>query len=191
MTETIDTLVQYDQQLFLWLNGMHAQWADTLMYWITYKFTWVPMYLFLILLTIKTEGKKSIAIIVTVIVAVIIADKITSGIMKPYFGRLRPCHEPSLAGLVHEVTGCGGSFGFASSHASTSFAVAVVWFTLLKQKVQYIWIILVWAALYSYSRVYVGVHYPGDILAGGMIGWLVALIFTNIYFTFLTKYFRN
>lgn len=191
MTETIDTLVQYDQQLFLWLNGMHAPWADTLMYWITYKFTWVPMYLFLILLTIKTEGKKSIAIIVTVIVAVIIADKITSGIMKPYFGRLRPCHEPSLAGLVHEVTGCGGSFGFASSHASTSFAVAVVWFTLLKQKVQYIWIILVWAALYSYSRVYVGVHYPGDILAGGMIGWLVALIFTNIYFTFLTKYFRN
>ena len=191
MTEAVDSLVHYDQELFLWLNGMHAQWADTLMYWITYKYTWIPMYLILLSLTIKAEGKKAIAIVAAVILAAALADKITSGLMKPYFERLRPCHEPVLAGLVHEVTGCGGNFGFASSHASTSFAVAVVWFMLLKNKVSNMWVILVWAAIYSYSRVYVGVHYPADILVGAMVGVLVGWLCINLYFIFLDKYYRN
>jgi undecaprenyl-diphosphatase len=191
MTQTVDTLIQYDQELFLWLNGMHTPWVDTLMYWITYKVTWIPMYLVLVLLTVKAEGKRSLAILVTVLVAVVLADKITSGLMKPYFLRYRPCHEPVLAGLVHEVSGCGGSYGFASSHASTSFAVAVVWFTLLKDKVKYMWLLLLWAVIYSYSRVYVGVHYPGDIIVGAMIGALVAGICNRLYFIFLAKYYRN
>lgn len=191
MTETINTLVHFDQELFLRLNGVHVSWLDNVMYWVTYKFTWIPMYLVLILLTVKAEGKKSVAILITVLVAVIIADKITSGLMKPYFARYRPCHEPLLAGLVHEVGGCGGSFGFASSHASTSFAVAMVWFTLLKDKVKYMWLILLWAALYSYSRVYVGVHYPGDILVGALVGILAAMACVRLYFIFLIKYYRN
>lgn len=191
MTQAIDMLVHYDQELFLWLNGIHAPWADTIMYWVTYKFTWVPMYLVLIFLTVKSEGKKSIAILVTVLVAVVIADKITSGAMKPYFHRFRPCHEPTLAGLVHEISGCGGRFGFASSHASTSFAVAVVWFNLLKDKVQYMWLLLLWAGLYSYSRVYVGVHYPGDIFVGACVGIATALICIRFYLIFSSKYFRN
>jgi len=191
MTETINSLVHFDQELFLQLNGAHVPWLDNVMYWVTYKFTWIPMYLVLILLTVKAEGKKSIAILITVLVAVIIADKITSGLMKPYFARYRPCHEPLLAGLVHEVAGCGGSFGFASSHASTSFAVAMVWFSLLKDKVKYMWLILFWAALYSYSRVYVGVHYPGDILVGALVGILAAMVCVRLYFTFLIKYYRN
>ncbi|WP_221391765.1 phosphatase PAP2 family protein [Dyadobacter sp. NIV53] len=191
MTPAIDSLIHYDQELLLALNGQHAPWADTLMYWITFKFTWIPMYLALAMITIKVEGKKSIGIFVAVILAVALADQITSGIMKPYFHRFRPCHEPDLAGMVHEITGCGGQFGFASSHASTSFAVAGVWFALLKDKVSYMWLLLVWAALYSYSRVYAGVHYPGDILVGALIGILVAWLCIRLYFIFLAKYFGN
>jgi undecaprenyl-diphosphatase len=191
MTETLNSLIHTDQELFLWLNGINAPWADTLMYWITFKYTWIPMYLVLIALTVKEEGKKSWAILITVVVAVLFADKITSGIMKPYFERFRPCHEPTLAGLVHEVAGCGGSFGFASSHASTSFALATVWFVLLKDKVRYMWILVAWAALYSYSRVYVGVHYPGDILVGAMVGILSAWMCIRLYFIFLVKFYRN
>ena len=191
MTSVVDTLVHYDQQLFLWLNGIHTPWADVLMFWVTYKFTWIPLYIILIALTIKAEGKKSLAIIITVLVAVAIADKITSGIMKPYFARLRPCNEPVLAGLIHEVSGCGGLFGFASSHASTSFALAVVWFTLLKNKISYMWFILAWAGLYSYSRVYVGVHYPGDILVGAFVGIAAAWVCIQLYFIFLAKYYSN
>ena len=191
MTSIVDTLIHYDQELLLVLNGLHAPWADTLMYWITFKFTWIPMYLALAIITIKAEGKKSIGIFIAVIVAVTLADQITSGIMKPYFHRFRPCHEPDLAGMVHEITGCGGRFGFASSHASTSFAVAGVWFVLLRDKVSYMWLLLVWAALYSYSRVYAGVHYPGDILVGALIGILVAWVCIRLYFIFLAKYFGN
>ena len=191
MTSTVDLLTHYDQELFLWLNGLHTPWVDTLMYWITFKFTWIPMYLALMLITVKAEGKKSIAIFVTVLAAVALADQITSGIMKPYFHRFRPCHEPSLAGLVHEVAGCGGNFGFASPHASTSFAVAVVWFALLKNKVNNMWLLLVWAVLYSYSRVYAGVHYPGDIVVGALIGMVVALLCIRLYFIFLAKYYTS
>ncbi|MCE6987873.1 phosphatase PAP2 family protein [Dyadobacter sp. CY323] len=191
MTETIDTLIHSDQELFLSLNGWHYPWLDTVMYWITYKYTWVPMYLVLIFLSIKPNAKKGLGILVTVIIAVVIADKITSGIMKPYFIRFRPCHEPDLKGMVHQVTGCGGLYGFASSHASTSFAVAMTWFALLRGQVRYIGILFFWAALYSYSRVYVGVHYPADIFVGALVGLLTGVICTQAYYFFLRRYSHN
>jgi undecaprenyl-diphosphatase len=191
MTEAVDMLIHSDQELFLRLNGMHVPWVDSVMYWITYKYTWIPMYLLLIFFSLKPGAKKGFGIILTVIIAVVIADKITSGLMKPYFVRFRPCHEPTLQGMVHEVAGCGGLYGFASSHASTSFAVAITWFMLLRQQVKYIWLLFVWAAIYSYSRVYVGVHYPADILVGAVIGLLVGWACVQLYYSFLKRYYLN
>lgn len=191
MTETVDLLIRSDQELFIWLNSMHTPWLDTLMYWITFKYTWIPLYLFLVVITMRYNRKEGFATIAMVLVAVIIADKITSGFMKPYFIRFRPCHEPALQGLFHQVTDCGGMYGFASSHASTSFAVAFTWFAFLKTKVRYMGLIFLWAAVYSYSRVYVGVHYPGDILTGALIGMLVGWLCMRLYNTFLTKYYRD
>ena len=188
MTETIDTLIHSDQELFLALNGMHYPWLDTVMYWITFKYTWVPMYLILIFFSIKPGVKKGFGIILTVIIAVAIADKITSGLMKPYFIRYRPCHDPDLKSLVHQVTGCGGLYGFASSHASTSFAVAITWFALLRSSVPYIGLLFVWAAIYSYSRVYVGVHYPADIFVGAIVGLVTGWVCIQGYYFFLRKY---
>ncbi|WP_229219057.1 phosphatase PAP2 family protein [Dyadobacter sediminis] len=184
-------LIRSDQELFLWLNSMHTPWLDTLMYWITFKYTWIPLYLFLIVLTMRYNRKEGFATIAMVLIAVIIADKITSGFMKPYFIRFRPCHEPSLRGLFNQVTDCGGLYGFASSHASTSFAVAFTWFAFLKEKVRYMGLIFLWAIVYSYSRVYVGVHYPGDILTGALIGMLIGWLCVRLYNTFLVKYYRN
>ena len=191
MTASIDLFLHADQDLFIWLNGIHYPWLDNVMYWVTFKFTWIPLYIFLILVTIKSEKQKSLSILIAVIAAVIIADKITSGLMKPYFMRLRPCHDPGMSGLFHSVGDCGGLYGFASSHASTSFALAIAWFLLLKNKVKYIGWLLFWAALYSYSRVYVGVHYPGDILVGGMIGLLTGIFCVQIHDTIIKKYYHN
>jgi undecaprenyl-diphosphatase len=191
MTAAVDFFLQSDHDLFLLLNGVHTHWLDVVMYWVTFKFTWIPLYMLLLAVTIRTEHKRSIAIIVTVIAAVVLADKITSGLMKPYFMRLRPCHDPSFTGLIHEVGNCGGLFGFASSHASTSFAVAVTWFLLLREKVRHMGWLLLWAALYAYSRVYVGVHYPGDILVGALIGSCVGVIFVKLHNTFIKKYYHN
>ncbi|TLV02777.1 phosphatase PAP2 family protein [Dyadobacter luticola] len=191
MNDAVDTLIHSDQELFLWLNGMHTPWLDAIMYWVTFKYTWVPMYILLIFFSMKPGLKKGLAAILTVIIAVVIADQITSGLMKPYFVRFRPCHEPTLNGLVHEVTGCGGLYGFASSHASTSFALAVTWFAFLRNNVRYIGLIFVWAALYSYSRVYVGVHYPADIFVGAIVGTLVGFMCVLLYHTFSKRYYLN
>jgi undecaprenyl-diphosphatase len=191
MTETVHTLIHSDQELFLWLNGMHTPWLDTIMYWITYKYTWIPMYLVLMAISLRADRKKGFTEILTVLIAVIIADKITSGLMKPYFIRFRPCHDPGLQGLVHTVSGCGGLYGFASSHASTSFAVAITWFSFFRTRVPYIWLIFAWAALYSYSRVYVGVHYPADIFIGALIGILVGWLCVQLYYSFLKRYYLN
>jgi undecaprenyl-diphosphatase len=191
MTAWIDTLVHADQQLFLWLNGKHVPWIDSMMYWITFKYTWIPMYLALLIITIRAEKKQTIAIVVTVLAAVILSDKVVSSGMKPYFARFRPCHEPLLAGLVHNVGGCGGLFGFASAHAATSFSLALVWYRLVRDKINYMGWLFAWAALYSYSRVYVGVHYPGDIFIGALAGLLVGWICIQLYLIFLKKYYPN
>ncbi len=191
MTSTYDLLRETDQQLFVWLNGLHSPIMDQIMYWVTFKFTWIPLYIFLIFTTVKAERRKSFAILITVVAAVVIADKITSGVMKPYFMRLRPCHDPSLKGILHSVGNCGGIYGFASSHASTSFALSISWFLLLKNRVNYMGWLLLWAALYSYSRVYVGVHYPGDIVTGAVVGLLTGLGCVYLYHTFLKKYYHN
>jgi undecaprenyl-diphosphatase len=191
MTAWIDTLVYADQQLFLWLNGKHVPWIDSMMYWITFKYTWIPMYLALLIITIRAEKKQTIAIVVTVLAAVILSDKVVSSGMKPYFARFRPCHEPLLAGLVHNVGGCGGLFGFASAHAATSFSLALVWYRLVRDKINYMGWLFAWAALYSYSRVYVGVHYPGDIFIGALAGLLVGWICIQLYLIFLKKYYPN
>lgn len=191
MTSTYDLLVHTDQDLFLWLNGMHNTVMDHIMYWVTFKFTWIPLYILLIALTIRTEKRQSWTILLSVIVAVVVADKITSGIMKPYFMRLRPCHDPELNGLLHGVGDCGGLYGFASSHASTSFALAISWYLLLKNKVRYMGWLLVWAAVYAYSRVYVGVHYPGDIVVGALIGLLTGIGTVSLHNTFIKKYYHN
>ncbi len=98
-------------------------------------------------------------------------------LFKDVFERLRPCHNPAIAELVHTINGkCGGKYGFVSSHATNSFALAVFCGFLFKRHYKYmLWLMLFWAAIVSYSRVYVGVHYPGDIIGGAVLGSLVGL----------------
>lgn len=192
MTDAVHSIVSADQELFLWLNGLHTPWLDTVMYWITYKYTWIPLYILLIALTVRAEGwKKGGFIVLAVVLAVAAADKITSGFMKPYFLRLRPCHDPSIQVVMHHVTDCGGMYGFASSHASTSFALAIAWFSLLRREIPRMALLFLWAAIYAYSRVYVGVHYPLDILVGALVGLLVGYSFVQLYYIFLKRYYHS
>lgn len=192
MTDAVHSIVSADQELFLWLNGFHTPWLDTVMYWITYKYTWIPLYILLIALTVRAEGwKKGGFIVIAVVLAVAAADKVTSGFMKPYFLRLRPCHDPSIQVVMHHVTDCGGMYGFASSHASTSFALAIAWFSLLRRKIPQMAFLFLWAAVYAYSRIYVGVHYPLDILVGALVGLLVGYSFVQLYYIFLKRYYHS
>ncbi|GAB3181547.1 phosphatase PAP2 family protein [Telluribacter humicola] len=181
MTPAIEALVQADQQLFLTLNGLHTPWADRIMEVFTYKFTWIPMYLFLIYVIVWEYRKQAIGILLSVIAAIGLADQIASGVFKPYFARLRPCHDPEIGSLVHVVDGCGGQYGFVSSHASTAFALALTFQVLTAGRFKGASWLFFWAIVYSLSRVYVGVHYPADILVGAIVGILSGTICILLY----------
>jgi undecaprenyl-diphosphatase len=97
--------------------------------------------------------------------------------MKPLFGRLRPCHDPEIGHLIRIIRRCGGEFGFVSSHAANSVSVSTFFILLFRKSHRYVWWILIWPLLFSYSRIYMGVHYPLDVICGAVVGialgWLV------------------
>jgi len=163
-------LQHLDQQLFLFLNSLHSSFWDTVMHAISGRVIWVPLYLAILLYLSFRYKRKFLIIIPFIILAVTLADQVSVQLFKNIFLRLRPCHEPSLAGMVHLVNGeCGGLYGFVSSHASNSFNVALLSLMLIKRR-WYTISIITWASVIGYSRIYLGVHYPGDVVFGAMVG---------------------
>lgn len=167
----IDQLIEYDKELLRFLNGFHAPWLDPIMFILTETVAWFPLYLFMLYLIVKEYKKESWIILLGLAITILLADQITASIMKPYFARLRPSREPTLIGLIHLVQGyTGGQFGFASSHAANTFGAATFFFLLFRNTKRWIGWLFIWAAFMTYTRIYLGVHYPGDIMAGGAVG---------------------
>jgi undecaprenyl-diphosphatase len=163
-------LQHLDQQLFLFLNSHNSPFWDTVMYTISGRVIWAPLYLAILLYLGFKYKRKFLIIIPFIIIAVTLADQVSVQLFKNIFMRLRPCHEPSLAGMVHLVKGeCGGLYGFVSSHASNSFNVALLSLMFIKKR-WYTISIIIWASVIGYSRIYLGVHYPGDVVCGSMVG---------------------
>ena len=182
----IEQLEIWDKALFQFLNGQHNSFFDWLMPWISDKYVWIPFYALLLYLMIKKSGFRWWQIITGIVILILISDQIASGLLKPWVERLRPCYDPELEGTVHLLKGCGGRFGFASSHASNSFAVAMFCWLLLRDSLKHVWLLFVWASLVAYSRVYLGVHFPGDILTGALIG-----IFSGYVVHFVLKRLKS
>jgi undecaprenyl-diphosphatase len=173
-------LEQLDQQLFLFLNSMNSPVMDRVMHAVSGTTIWIPLYLsILIYIGIKYK-RKFFIILLFIILAATLSDQV-SVFIKNLVHRLRPCHEPSLEGLVHIVNGeCGGLYSFVSSHATNSFDVALIsllfirrrWFTIS---------IIIWAIVIGYSRIYLGVHYPGDVLCGSLLGAFIGWSSYQLY----------
>jgi len=176
----MNKIEQLDQQLFLFLNSLNSPFFDQVMHAISGKLIWVPLYLaILIYLGIKNK-RKFLIIILFLIIAAIISDQF-SVIIKNLVQRLRPCHQPELDGFVHLFRGeCGGKFSFVSSHATNSFNVALLSLLFIRKR-WYTISIIIWAAFVGYSRIYLGVHYPGDVICGSVLGALIGWGVYNLY----------
>jgi len=178
----MESIAALDTEVFFFLNGLHTPWLDPIMYYLTKTTISFPVFGLLIYLLVKKFGAKVWIPLVYIILCVICTDQITSGIMKPAFERLRPTHEPMIMEKVHTVNNHrGGKFGFASSHAANTFGVAMLAFLLLRKNYRNIGLLFLWAGVVSYTRIYLGVHYPGDILVGAVIGLICGVLLYRIY----------
>jgi len=185
----LESLIELDQQFFLWLNGLHADWLDPIMLFITRRNPWIPLYALILFLVIRKLKWQSWSMMIAFALLITLADQAASGFFKPFFERLRPCHEPGIQDMVHMVKGCGGQYGFASSHASNTFALAFFLWFVYRNK--YAKIMIGWAVVVSYSRIYVGVHYPGDIIMGAILGVLAAIVTYQLYKRIFPKHLEK
>ncbi len=190
----LEQLIDIDQQIIVLINSWHAPWADNLMWIVSGKLTWVPLYLLLVaLLWWRLGWKNTLFLLIGFAVAVGCADYISSGIIKHLVCRPRPTHEPAIMDTLHIVNGYrGGMYGFVSSHAANTMAVALLFCLIYnnllvrlrppkyKTRNALVWtFLMLWVAANCYSRMYLGVHYLGDILGGLAVGALSA---TAVYF---------
>jgi undecaprenyl-diphosphatase len=171
-----------DTSLFLFLNGQHSPFWDVVMWWASDKFIWIPLYILVLWFLIKQNTGKVSLLLLTIVLLVLASDQ-CANLSKFIFARLRPSQEPSLEGMIHLLYNYkGGAFGFYSAHASSSFAVAVFVIKLIGKKTKWlIPVLLAYAVLVSYSRIYLGVHYPGDVLAGVLMGLFIGYAMSRIY----------
>jgi len=179
----LSTLEQIDRELLLALNGSHSLFVDTLMMTFTSAWTWVPLYVSLFYVVIKNnESMQQILLILcSVALCIFLSDGISSGIIKPLIGRFRPTQDPMIKYQIDIVNGYrGGMYGFFSSHAANTFSICIFLCMVIRNKILTFGL-LSWSLINCWSRIYLGVHYPGDILCGLVWGFIVGMSIYVIY----------
>ncbi|WP_220457235.1 phosphatase PAP2 family protein [Moheibacter lacus] len=183
-------IIQLDKEAFIYLNTLGSTTWDWFWVFLSERTYWIPFYLFLLYLLFRNFGwKKTGVVLALTLLMVLFTDQITN-LLKDGFQRPRPCFTPEFEGIMRGV-GCErrGLYGFTSAHASNHIAIAL--FLGLVFRNTYKWMLpflLIWAALISYSRIYLGVHFPLDVICGGMIGLILGFAYYRFYLYLTTKY---
>lgn len=186
----LDQLLQHDRELFLFLNNRGSETWDAFWMFMTHKFSSIPLYVVLLYLSLKQWGPKKTLVLIVFAALMITSTNGLADFFKYGVQRLRPCYDTSVQGLMRLVKeGCGGKFGYFSAHAGNTMAVATFFSILLKDRFHHIGIVLlVWAILVAYSRIYIGVHFPLDVFSGMTIGLLFGWLFAKLFIFALPKF---
>ena len=177
----LEKLLQLDKELLLFINGINSPFWDNFFWFYTDTAIWIPFYILIAAAVIYRQNTKGLLTLLFIGLVIVLCDQISSSIIKETVERLRPSHEPDLEGIVRLLHNKkSGKFGFISAHAANTFGLAM-FTTLLFKKWWYGIFIFIWAVLNSYSRIYMGLHYPGDILGGMILGLITGCLIFLLY----------
>ena len=184
----IEFLEYIDTRLFLFFNGHHTPFMDSVMGAISYKYTWIPFYMILLFFVWKKAKSRMWIVVLSVAILITLSDQVSVHLFKETFQRYRPSHNLLLQEQVQLIDGYrGGLYGFVSSHAANAFALTTFLIFFFRRR-DFALFMYLWASVVCYSRVYAGVHYPFDILGGMMVGVFLGFIVYRFYFNFNKKY---
>lgn len=180
----LDSLAQFDKELFTFINTTTNPVADWFFKLMRHAATWVPLYIFILYYIFRYHRKYAWQFLLFSLVTFAITDYVSASVFKPLFARLRPCHSIPVRDLV----GCGGKYGMPSSHASNHFGLAAFWyFTIAMMREKKWWWLWLWALVVIYAQVYVGKHYPGDVLVGAFFGTCVGILLAVLFRSWILK----
>lgn len=185
----LNWLDHLDKALFVLLqHDSDSSVMDKIMPVLREPLTWVPLYAFMLIYVLIKDKNKALPFFVLSVLTFAITDSLCAQVLKPLFGRLRPCHEPGLQGVIRELVDCGGFYSMPSNHAANHFGLAAMWFYSLQringQKWRWLWF---WAAAVCYAQVYVGKHYPFDVIVGAITGFLTGLGMSRLFLIWENK----
>lgn len=170
----LNQLIELDHKWFLTINSMHNAFFDEIMYWASYKYTWLPLYAIIVYYIFRQYKKQWWIILFGIILTLILSDQL-SVLIKDYFSRLRPSHNTMYNTIIHLNRNIkGGTYGFVSSHAANTAGLStfLVFFPIFRKRIIVI-LLFLWVLLVSYSRIYNGLHYPADVIGGIFLGFFI------------------
>jgi|TARA_B110000037_G_scaffold142260_1_gene160970 undecaprenyl-diphosphatase len=189
----LERIIEIDTELLIFLNGLGGEGWDGFWMFMTTSITSLPVYVIAAFIVYKNYGvKKMLFSLLFLAILITFSDQLAN-LFKYGFGRLRPCHDETVQGLIRLVKPtCGGKYSFFSAHASTSMAIVVFFSLLIRKQVKYFALFLiVWSLFVGYSRIYIGVHFPFDVLFGFLIGTIIGILVYKLFILFLNRFVSN